>query len=363
MNDGTASSGNGCPAGTGDAGCSAAACYDEDTSSVCFPNVFSCDCRYPSAMPTPSPTTFPPTPSPTTFPPTQSPTASPTPIPTPPPTVTAKMTVAPNILLLSATKPGDTTNWLFLSNSNTWRLNGTATIRNASLPTTVNVSIVPSTFVIPPGDFVQLFVSLSSLGLQSRDYKIDVDIDATSPRSIGILPIRTSVPAQITIVAKADARTSEVTILGSPVIKEQWNGVQISAFDVDGFAIFSNQNEDFAVSLRFGDLAASCAVGWDATENFYLGGCTVPDASKAGKWLLNVTLDYMPVFSSFVNVWCQAERYEHDGTCRSCPDGASCVAGTTLATLELKRGYWRSGDRLKEKLLDYPDAPWQRKKD
>ena len=256
------------------------------------------------------------------------------------------MTVAPETLTFSATKPNLETSSLFLTNLNAWALNGTAAVRDASLSTAAaNALLVdPSTFVVLPGGFVQLSVTLSSPGLQARDYAMAVDIDATSPQSVGVLPIHQSVPAQITILAKADAGASRVNVSGSPILKEPWTGILVTPYDSDGFKILTNHNERFEVALRSGDLAGTCSVAWEATRLAYATSCTVPDAGgEAGNWWLNVTLEGVAVLSSIVRVRCPAGFYEHCAVCSACPVGTTCAAGTTLATLQLNAGYWRSG--------------------
>ena len=257
------------------------------------------------------------------------------------------MAVAPESLAFSATKPNSETSWLFLTNINTWPLNGTVRTsaeghrRDAA---TNALSVVPSIFSVPPGGFVQLFVTLSSPGLRARSYAMTVDIDATSPQRVGILPIRQSVLAQITILAKADAGASEVNVSGSPILKEPWTGILITPYDADRFQILTNLNERFEITLRSGNIVATCSVAWDATSLTYATSCIVPDAGgKVGNWWLNVTLDDAPVFSSTVRVRCPADFYEHGQVCNACPVGTTCAAGTTLVTLQLDAGYWRSG--------------------
>ena len=367
---GTVDSSATCPSPdiAGGPGCSAAACYDSDTSSICFPAVHSCDCRYPSAMPTLVPTplsnpptvthqptprpTSSPTPAPTPLPstppspsPSTPPTPAPTPAPTPPPTVTAKMSIAPNALLLSVTKPSVVASSAFVANVNTWPLNGSATVRNTTLPNTANVSISPATLVIPPGELVEIFISLPSSGLTPRAYTIDIGIDADPPNSVVALSAHLILPVELRILANADARTSRVAISGTPIVNAPWHGIQLTPFDADGFRIQTDQKKAFDVSLSSGDLTESCDVLWREESTSYEGACTVPDVGRAGDWSLTITLGDQLVFSSTVRVRCQEDYYMlDDGACIDCPGAAVCLAGSTLESLHLKPGFFRMSE-------------------
>ena len=102
-------------------------------------------------------------------------------------------------------------------------------------------------------------------------------------------------------------------------------------------------NEGFEVALSVGNLTASCAVRWSVA--WYEGECLVPDISLAGKWKLEVALDDQLFFTSSVSVSCKVGDYEdpQDNNCKVCPRGARCAVGTTLASLLIVPGYWRTG--------------------
>jgi hypothetical protein len=73
----------------------------------------------------------------------------------------------------------------------------------------------------------------------------------------------------------------------------------------------------------------------------------VPDTGLAGDWKLWAALDGSEFFTTFVRAQCRATYYEVPSSwrCESCPIGSSCLtSGTTLATLPIKPGYWRTGE-------------------
>ena len=93
-----------------------------------------------------------------------------------------------------------------------------------------------------------------------------------------------------------------------------------------------------------GGIKAACKMLWDASSANYGADCLVPDASLAGVWKLEATLQDVRFFSTDIRVKCTKGEYEHPtDACVPCPTGTTCPAGTTLESLPLDSGYWRAG--------------------
>ena len=290
----------------------------------------------------------------------EAPTPAPTAMPGPTTGFLTKMSIAPNALRLSATKPSVATSSFFVANINPWPLEGSATVHNTTLPTT-NVSISPATLVIPSGELVEIFISLPSSGLEPRVYTIDVGIDADPPDTVATLPVHLTLPIELGIFANADARMSQVAISGTPIVDAPWRGIQLTPFDADGFRIQTDQKEDFAVSLSSHNLTASCDIVWRKESTSYEGACTVPDVGRAGDWILTITLDDQLVFSYTVYVWCQEDYYmRDDGVCSDCPGAAVCLAGSTLKSLHLKPFLFLPNERDHIADSSVPSVCWLR---
>ena len=71
-------------------------------------------------------------------------------------------------------------------------------------------------------------------------------IIAETPTS---LPIEIELPVALSFTAKADPSTTQVATESSPKLDLRGAGVSISPFDSDGFAITSDEGENFEVAL------------------------------------------------------------------------------------------------------------------
>ena len=337
-----------CPAGTFNGQCFMIDCYNCDC--------YSCSC----ALFTPAPTVTPlPTGRPTALPtpmpsnaPSQLPTALPTPIPsgmplpvptaepTPEPTPVVEMTVAPETLSLAAVKPAAATDTAYLVNLNEDMLYGNIWLIKTTLPPNASWSAQPSNFSLHPGAYVKVAVTINSVGLVPRMYNLTLGVAARTTKS---LPSAVSIPVGLVIGARADAAETQVVIVGAPTLDVSWSGIKIYPYDGDGYPITTDGNEGFEVALSVGNLTASCAARWSVA--WYEGECLVPDISLAGKWKLEVALDDQIFFTSSISVSCKVGDYEdpQDNNCKVCPRGARCAVGTTLASLLIMPGSWRTG--------------------
>ena len=282
----------------------------------------------PSAVPSPMPTLLP--------------SLAPSQIPTPMPTRETAMTIAPDVLEISTTKPRSASDVTFLVNLNEHHMVGT--IHAVATQPLNSVSVSPSSFVIAPGKYERVTVSTNSTGLHADDYSTMLIVTASTAKS---LPINQTALVTVKINAVADPSTTRVVIAGTtgPTLGVPWDKLRVQPLDSDGFSITMNQaGEDLNAELCSGDLAASCTFRWVETE--YVSDCFVPDTSMAGRWNLTVSLNGEIFHSTTVRVQCAKGDYEDpdSGECIECPRGTTCPAGTTLVTLPLDEGYWRSGE-------------------
>ena len=321
--------------------------YEFSPNASC--ECYSCACavRNPTPLPSSAPSSLP----------TPSPTQNPTPGPTP----TTEVAVIPEgALSLFATKPDRATDSFYLLNTNKQTLAGTIELTRSSLPNTTNVTVAPAVLSIAPGESIRVLAHVQSAGLVPREYNLTWQV-TVSP-AVG-LPTSRSVFAALIVKAKADAATTEVFVRGSPTLGVEWNGgVTIRPHDSDGFRILTASGEaEFQITLQSMAIdnstvfSTSCDLRWSNNEMQYESvGCVVPDASLAGVWQLEVTLDDTVIFLTSVHAKCPMNFFEVDhagysgheamGYCAPCPlSGVDCLAGTTLTTLSLKPGYWRSG--------------------
>jgi len=158
------------------------------------------------ACPTPVPT---PTPTVTSSPPTQ--------LPTPSPTPTTEFTVAPDLLVLSATKPDNAVGKLYLVNLNDEIMNGTIWLQS-SLRSAVDASscsIVPGAFSVEPGALVEIDVTVPSAGLVPNSYDLAFGVAARTPNS---LLVNQTYMANLNINAKAVASMTQVVIKSPPMV-------------------------------------------------------------------------------------------------------------------------------------------------
>ena len=286
-----------------------------------------------------------PTPAPSPIP-TILPSPAPTQIPTPAPSRYTEIAIIPETVSISAAKPQNASASSFVVNLNgdiNEAMRATVRLLDSSIPgSDERVSIAPEHFMVARGMYEQMTVTVSTRGVLPDDYNMTFLITARAHDSF---PINRTLHVVVGIGASADIRKSIVAVTGTPTIDTPWRGVEIRPVDADGFGITKYQEGDgFAMSLQSGDLVAACVVFWSGS--FYVGDCTVPDTSVAGDWDLEVTLNGANVYSTTVHVRCGKGDYEDlgDGACYPCPTGTSqCLPGTTLESLPLSPGHWRSG--------------------
>ena len=168
-----------------------------------------------------------------------------------------------------------------------------------------------------------------------------------------------SITFQLGVEANSDPNTTNVTIVGEPTIEQSWNGVWVFPRDADDFAIdVATTREDFEVSLNRGDSKAICD-SKKFSAGMYKLGCVVHEGLPAGKWDLNVTLGRTLFFTTAVQVNCANGRFmEYDHSrgqhiCSDCRDVSGvdvglCLAGTSLATLPIRAGFWRHDQNSKD---------------
>ena len=213
-------------------------------------------------------------------------------------------------------------------------------IHSTHLPSSA-CSIAPGTFTVNPGQLVPIDITFNTAGLTPNEYDVAFGIVAQTPNS---LPINQTYTAKLSIRAKAFASTTMVSTSGSPTIGDDWDGVHIYPHDSDGLAISNDNGEDLSVSLRSPTgVLASCAVTWAGL--YYQGKCNIPVVSEAGEWNLTISLDDDVFRSSSVSMMCEEGYYENPTTeaCDLCPRGTTCPMGTTLESMQIDQGFWRSG--------------------
>ena len=275
------------------------------------------------------------------------PSPSPTPIPTPEPTVSptpnTEFTMAPESLLLSTTKPGNATGKMYIVNLNDAAMSGSVQLHSRSLMVDGASSIDPETFTVGPGQLATIGVRIASSGLEPDIYDLRFDVAAQTENS---LPINQTYTAELSIFAKAIASMTHVHISGSPTLGKDWDGISIYPRDSDGFKIVTDSGEDFSTSLTSPTgVASSCQVNW--IDFHYQGRCSVPAVLEAGDWSLTIALDGGAFTSSVVQMNCKRGDFEdpQTRTCKVCPMGTTCPTdGTTLESLHIDPGYWRSGE-------------------
>ena len=273
---------------------------------------------------------------------TQIPTTSPSQIPTLLPTPTTEFAIAPDVLLLSATKPENAAGKAYLVNLNDEPLTGSIQLQNNTLLSSAACSIVPASFTADSGQLVPIDIVFSTTGVVPNVYELTFDVVARTTNS---RPFNQTYRVALTINAKAIASKTKTTVLSSPTIGGEWNGIAIYPYDSDGYAITTDNGENYKVSLDSpAAVTSSCAVAW--SDSCYLGECNVPEVAEAGDWTLAIALDDVVFSSSIVHMNCQEGYYEDPRTemCTPCPRGATCPSGATLESMEIKEGFWRPGN-------------------
>ena len=194
----------------------------------------------------------------------------------------------------------------------------------------------------------KITVSVNSSGAVAGSYDLKVNIRSRSSLKANSTqqPImENSIPVSVVIDAIPDANRSVVRVIGGPTLEKDWDGVSIWPRDLDGHSVSSNTGANFEVFLERDGTEAACKVARGQSDLSYSVNCAVPDSDSAGIWTLSVTLDDEAIFTRKLRALCQAGKFENaDGECDPCLDGALCEEeGTTLATLTVMQGYWRSG--------------------
>ena len=302
------------------------------------------------------------------------PSPSPSSLPTSAPTGPTTLTIAPESLDLSATKPSDAVGKAYLVNVNDNVMSGTIELLSHShascdlihyscrcrTPLCNASKIVPSNFTLSPGRILNIDLRVSSSGLALVRHNLTVGITAKTTNS---LPQDFSLPVVVTINAKADKRQTRVTVVGSPTLEQTWGGIWIQPFDSDGFPIIQSDAADFTATLRrfaqtssegrrlaggLGTYEVTCSFSWK--DDSIRGDCLLPDTGVAGERNLTVFLRGEAFFSTRVRAKCAKGGFEDlSGECELCPSpGAFCGVGTTLSTLKLLPGYWRTGEMSKD---------------
>lgn len=267
--------------------------------------------------------------------------------PTAAPTQTTKLAIAPRALQLTVLKPNVASDTAYLVNLNDEIMRGSITPLHTSLPSNASWRVRPSNFTLVAGEVVKIDVAIDSLGLKPQDYSLEFVIIARTSNS---LPLNQTFPIAIKVDAKADPATTQVQVVGSPTLDVLWRGIFITPKDADSMPISKDTGDNFEATLHSGNVTSTCSFRWFLT--IYEGECLVPDTSLAGTWKLRVSLDGDVFYKSSVVVKCTPYYYENprNSRCYSCPHGATCSSGTTLETLLLGAGYWRSGEPYPESL-------------
>ena len=169
------------------------------------------------------------------------------------------------------------------------------------------------------------------------------------------LPIRLFVSAEPSIRSTLRAPLST---RAPPVAGEVWESMQIEPRDMDGYPISKNVDSyRFMVSLaRVGNAQTTTneTGSVDGTTEFdrvvcevtdsLLARCSLLSIVSAGEWTVQAKFEGTDFIEESVRIECPIGTYESvDSRCVECEtDRAKCnTLGTTLAGLELKRGYWR----------------------
>ena len=173
------------------------------------------------------------------------------------------------------------------------------------------------------------------------------------------LPIRLFVSAEPSIRSTLRAPLST---RAPPVAGEVWESVQIEPRDIDGYPITKNvESFRFMVSvIRIKNDHMAKATNTTETDSIdgttefdrivcevtdnLMARCSFLSIMSAGEWTVRARFDGTDFIEEPVRVECPVGTYESlDLRCVECEaDRTRChTLGTTLAGLELERGYWR----------------------
>ena len=271
----------------------------------------------------------------------------PTPAPTFAPTKLNEVIIAPRSLSLVVDKPNSGSDKLLILNPNDGSMNASIDLLQTAASNSMAWSAYPARFLLEPGEFVEVDITVSSSGLQPGSYELSARV--TADFSLG-LPVTASIASDVEILARADPGMSTVTVEGTPTLGVLWPGIVIEARDADDYTIDQEGDKFGAMLISSNDMIGNCSNGrW--TGAGYSIGCMVPSSLvQAGAWNLTVTLDGTPFFQTTVPMSCAEGYYEDPAStsCELCATGRTiCPVGTTLASVQLTAGNWRSGELIR----------------
>ena len=218
------------------------------------------------------------------------------------------------------------------------------------------------------GAYLEVTVTLGSLGLDASNYDVVFEVSGTTPNthySSSYLYL------ELTVTAAAEPKYTVVDISGLPVVNSQWGaegtgGITAFVFDAEQKPIANEpQGQALSVELRktidvddsrrlsdgvTTDVTASCRSIWEscaddssACSAGFRVTCDVPDTVHAGDWYVEVFLDSTVVLNATaVSMKCYEGQYSEDDKCKTCQPPHTCLTGTTIETIDLADGYWRA---------------------
>ena len=157
------------------------------------------------------------------------------------------------------------------------------------------------------------------------------------------------VAISLIVQSSADPKQTLVMIRSRPTIAQEWDDIEISPRDADGYILTAlYQFDSIGVTLtRAGEDAVTiCDVNHGTETNaIYQATCKVPDTIETNGWQIVVTLNDETIFQSErLTALCPIGQYGHRGKCHSCNEQSMVCEGPgiRLHALELKKGFWRS---------------------
>ena len=193
----------------------------------------------------------------------------------------------------------------------------------------------------PPPQQVDLAIETANLNAADHELNFAITGDAAD-----LQPTTASFSVSLSVLAKAFATTTSVSVVGRPTLGEAFYGIRIHARDSDNLDIEIDDGEDFKVKLfePGSDAGYECGMDFELTLKVYEAQCSLPSINQAGSWSVTVSLDDVVFVTRLVQMMCPSQKFENaEGVCQNCPDGVDCtMVGAALNTLSICSGYWRA---------------------
>lgn len=262
------------------------------------------------------------------------------------------MTVVPNPLVISATKPERVNADLYLINLEARELVQCITLvdyKSDSTKATLLYEWSEDTNIViangAAGNTERVQFMVNSSGSTSGAHRLFFEVgECDDPK------VQQPVSVDVFIETQADATASRVVVLEEevPVIGEMYVGqVLILALDSDGDSV----EDASGFHCSFG--LASCVTHVGESPGVINCDCDLPlTAEDAGNWTMTVTLNDEVVDVREIKVYCEPGEYADERNhCRTCRNGVDCETSHEYRELEnlyLERGFWRQDTTAKK---------------